>query len=139
MKAKNKDIDDKTLLYIAQLTGIEGGEEEQLHQFLQQAQSFEIRQLLHAIEKEEILRVQAEVKMSILKCGIQAEITVTKSLSKLGILNEEIIPHLKFLTQDQLKDKLETNLAYIRGHIEDSNSDICDQLGLLILLGESSG
>ena len=64
-----------------------------------------------------------------LKGEIKGEISKIKDLLDFGVSPEKIIPKLKFLTRDEVKDKLESNIAYIQKHLEDSDSDICDELG----------
>lgn len=62
---------------------------------------------------------------------IKAEVSKIKALIEWNIPQEKITSNLKFLTQDKVKDRLETNLAYIKDHLSDSDSDICEQLGVV--------
>ena len=73
-----------------------------------------------------------------LKGEIKGEISKIKDLLDFGVSPEKIIPKLKFLTRDEVKDKLESNIAYIQKHLEDSDSDICDELGLVGNLSDFS-
>ena len=66
-----------------------------------------------------------------LKGEIKGEISKVKSLIKFKIAEEEIIKDLKFLTHEKVLDKLESNLQYISEHIGDTDSQICEELGLL--------
>lgn len=89
---------------------------------------------LDLIETQQELEYEAfergEVKGK-LKGEIKGEISKIKGFLDFGISSEQIIPKLKFLTHDKVKDKLDSNLTYIRDHLEDSDSDICDELGLV--------
>lgn len=72
-----------------------------------------------------------------LKGEIKGEISKIKTLFDLDLSQEQIIPKLKFLAHEKVKDKLEENLAYIQGHLSEPDSDICDELGLVGDLLES--
>jgi hypothetical protein len=84
-------------------------------------------------------RVKGEIKGRIegeIKGRIEGEISQVKSLIKYNIPKEKIILDLKFLIDDKVSDKLEENLAYIHDNINDSNSNICDALGLVARFSE---
>lgn len=93
---------------------------------------------------EEDLRrtIDEEIKESFtkgeIKGEIKGEVSKVKDFFGLGISLDKIIPKLKFLTNPKVKDKLEENLAYIRDHAEDSDSDICEALGLVGSLSDTS-
>ncbi len=84
-------------------------------------------------ELEELKREAYEkgYKIGKLKEGIKAEISTIKSLIEHNIPRDKFIPKLEFLTNDKVKDNLESNLKYIQEHINDSTSDICNELGLV--------
>lgn len=66
-----------------------------------------------------------------LKGEIKGEISKIKDFFNLGIAQEKIISMLKFLTDDKIKDNIEPNLSYIQSHFNDSDSEICEELGLV--------
>ena len=66
-----------------------------------------------------------------IKGEIKGEISKVKALMEEGVPQEKIITKLKFLTQAKIFDKLASNLRYIQNHINDSDSFICDALGLV--------
>ena len=74
-----------------------------------------------------------------LKGEIKGEISKIKTLIKYEMSSETFTNDLKFLTQEKVKDKLESNLTYIKEHIDDSDSDICEQLGLIGNLSDFEG
>ncbi len=82
------------------------------------------------IETQELLK-QEEFQKGKLKGEIKGEISKVKSLIKFKIAEEEIIKDLKFLTHQKVLDKLESNLRYIGEHVGDTDSQICEELGLL--------
>lgn len=100
-------------------------------------------QALYAHQKameQDFLETQEEVKreefengelQGKLKGEIKGEISKVKSLIKFGVAQEKIITDLKFLTNEKVKDQFESNLEYIKAHPEDSDSDICETLGLV--------
>jgi hypothetical protein len=71
-----------------------------------------------------------------LKGEIKGEISKVKDFLEESFSKEKIISKLKFLTQDKVKDSLESNLEYIKNHLEDSDSDICEELGLVGALSD---
>jgi predicted transposase/invertase (TIGR01784 family) len=71
-----------------------------------------------------------------LKGEIKGEIKAVKGYLKYEVSKEKFTPDLKFLTQDKVKDSLESNLEYIKNHLEDSDSDICEELGLVGALSD---
>ncbi|XP_065673233.1 uncharacterized protein LOC136090468 [Hydra vulgaris] len=91
------------------------------------------KQKMNAQEAEEIVDETFEKGMEKgkLKGEIKGEISKVKDFLDFGASHEQNISKLKFLTQDKVKDKIETNLAYIQEHLADSDSDICDELGLV--------
>jgi len=66
-----------------------------------------------------------------LKGEIKGEIKMIKALSKYNVPQKKIIAELEFLTEDKVKDQLESNLKYIKEHPDDSDSEICNELGLV--------
>ena len=89
---------------------------------------------LDLIETQQELEYEAfergEVKGK-LKGEIKGEISKIKDLLDLGISKETITPKLKFLTQDKIREEFDHNFEYIRTHIEDTDSQICDELDLV--------
>lgn len=86
------------------------------------------------VETQEELRQEAFEKgetLGKLKGMIKGEISKVKSLIKFGVPQEKIITDLKFLTNEKVRDKLESNIAYIQEHTNDSDSEICEELGLV--------
>ncbi len=90
------------------------------------------------IETQELLKqeefqkgIEKGIEKGKLKGEIKGEISKVKSLIKFKIAEEEIIKDLKFLTHQKVLDKLESNLQYISEHIGDTDSQICEELGLL--------
>jgi len=71
-----------------------------------------------------------------LKGEIKGEISKIKTLVELEISKDKIIPTLQFLTNPKVFDKLESNLSYIKEHMDDTESVICDELGLCEALWE---
>ena len=65
------------------------------------------------------------------KGKIKGEISKVKALIKHQIPQESFISDLKFLTHDKVKDSFEKNISYIREHMGDTDSEICDELGLI--------
>ena len=78
----------------------------------------------------EVGKKQASEK-SKLKGEIKGEISKVKSLIKYKVPLKEIASNLQFLTHNKVKEKLEQNINYIQDHINDTDSDICEELGLL--------
>ena len=66
-----------------------------------------------------------------LKGEIKGEISKVKFSIKYKVPLKEIASDLQFLTHNKVKDKLEQNINYIQDHINDTDSDICEELGLL--------
>jgi hypothetical protein len=62
---------------------------------------------------------------------IKGEISKVKDFINFGIEKKQIIEKLKFLTHEKVINKLESNLQYISEHIGDTDSQICEELGLL--------
>jgi predicted transposase/invertase (TIGR01784 family) len=89
---------------------------------------------LDLIETQQELEYEAfergEVKGK-LKGEIKGEISKIKDLLDLGISKETITPKLKFLTQDKIREEFDHNFEYIRNHLEDTDSQICDELDLV--------
>lgn len=92
------------------------------------------------MNEQDILEAQKELRQKAFEKGIEkgklkgeikGEISKIKDFFELGVLQEQIIPKLKFLTNDKVRDKIDTNLTYIREHLEEADSDICDELGLV--------
>ena len=90
-------------------------------------------------EEEAIIKAQEAFEKGIakgelqgkLKGEIKGEISKIKDLLELGISQEKIIPKLKFLTQEKVKGEFDHNFDYIRTHLEDTDSQICDELDLV--------
>jgi len=86
------------------------------------------------LETQESLREEEYVKGEMkgkIKGEIKGEISKVKAFFDLGIPREKIIPKLKFLNDDKVKDNIESNLTYIKNHSDDSDSEICEELGLV--------
>jgi len=81
-----------------------------------------------ALKEEEYTRGEMKGK---LKGEIKGEISKIKDFFDLEIPREKIIPKLKFLNDDKVKDNIESNLTYIQAHLDDSDSEICNELGLV--------
>ena len=86
------------------------------------------------IETQELAR-QEEFDRGKLKGEIKGEISKVKSLIKFKIKPEEIFKTLKFLVGDNEAATLK-NITYIQQHINEEDSDIGENLGLL---GDSQG
>jgi len=90
-------------------------------------------------EEEAIIKAQEAFEKGIakgelqgkLKGEIKGEISKIKDLLELGISQEKIIPKLKFLTQEKIKGEFDHNFDYISTHLEDTDSQICDELDLV--------
>jgi hypothetical protein len=67
---------------------------------------------------------------------LKGEITKVKTLLKFRISQVKIEPELKFLNNNKVNKQLEYNLSYIQEHMTDSDSDICDTLGLVADLSD---
>ncbi|AVP87658.1 Putative transposase [Candidatus Phycorickettsia trachydisci] len=74
-----------------------------------------------------------------LKGEIKGEISKVKTAIKWNVSKDHVVLELKFLTNPKLMDKLESNLSYIQEHMDDTESVICDELGLCDALGEGDG
>ncbi|MDX2050420.1 MAG: hypothetical protein SFT93_04545, partial [Rickettsiaceae bacterium] len=61
---------------------------------------------------------------------IKGEIHMIKVLLDNHVEKEKIIQSLKHLTNATLQHNLDKNLAYIQEHINDTDSQICKDLGL---------
>jgi len=88
------------------------------------------------VTAQDILETQEELRREAFEKGkiegeIKGEISTIKALIKFKIPQEKIVTRVKFFTQDKVKEQLESNLIYIQNHLEDSDSDICDELGLV--------
>lgn len=88
-------------------------------------------------EKELAEELAKGIEQGKLKGEIKGEISKIKGFLDFGASQEQIIPKLKFLTHDKVKDKIDENLKYIEDHLASSDSDICDELGLVGDLLES--
>lgn len=64
------------------------------------------------------------------KGKLKGEISQIKTLIELEIPEDKIIPKLKFLTDSRVSDRLADNLSYIKEHMDETESVICDELGL---------
>ena len=84
-------------------------------------------------EEREYLKykVKEEFKRGELKGEIQGEISKIKTLINLGIEQKQIVQSLNFLTMQELKDKLENNIEYIKDHVNETDRQICEDLDLL--------
>lgn len=82
------------------------------------------------------LKLLNEQDSKIMRLGdkIVAEIDKVKFAFKLKVNKDDIIPYLKYLTDEAIKHNLDSNLKYISEHMDDSESDICDKLKLDIAL-----
>jgi len=69
---------------------------------------------------------------------LKAEISTIKAAIRWNIPKQQIIPELKFLTDPKVFDKLESNLSYIQEHMDETESVICDALGLCETLSLAS-
>jgi len=95
-------------------------------------------------EQDEILEAQGRESDALakglakgkFKGELKGEISKVKTLLKFGISQDKIEPELKFLNNDKVKNKLEDNMSYIKEHIQDSDSYICDELGLVADLSD---
>lgn len=94
-------------------------------------------QAILEVQEETLEKVQEAFDKGKLKGEIKGEISKIKDFFELGVLQEQIIPKLKFLTKDKVRDKIDTNLTYIQEHLEEADSDICDELGLVGDLSET--
>ena len=65
-----------------------------------------------------------------LKGEIKGEIKNVKNLLKFKIEQDKILETLNFLLGNNKKEAV-TNVKYIQDHINDTDSDICEELGLL--------
>ncbi|CAF1050915.1 unnamed protein product [Brachionus calyciflorus] len=66
-----------------------------------------------------------------LKGEIKGEISKIKDFLNFGLSKEIIVPRLKFLTHEKVREKLESTLTYIQDHRNDSDDEICEKLGLV--------
>ena len=89
-------------------------------------------------ETDEINEVQRNISAAKLKGEVIAEISKIKVLIDFGYKTEQILSTLKFLNNDKMKDKLEHNMSYIKSHIQDSDRDICNALGIFDALSDFS-
>ncbi len=74
---------------------------------------------------------QEGIEKGKLKGEIKGEISKIKGFIKYSISPETFTTDLKFLTHDKVKENFKTNLTYIQNHLSDTDSDICDELGLV--------
>lgn len=77
------------------------------------------------------LRSRMSQHLSITELKIKSELKLIKVLFKHKIQREEIISELNFLVHGNVIDSIEENLSYIQNHINDSDSDICENLDLV--------
>jgi len=94
----------------------------------QKAQEEDFRETQKELKKEEFEKGKLKGKI---EGEIKGEIKAVKSFIELAVSRDKFIPRLKFLTQEKVKDKLQDNLKYIEEHINDSDSDIGEALGLI--------
>ena len=94
------------------------------------------RNISDALAKGELIgELKGELK-GMLKGELKGEISKVKALIDVGATKEQIFSKIKFLNNDKVKNQLEDNLSYIKNHIQDSDSDICDALGLVADLSD---
>jgi len=82
-------------------------------------------------EQEALIKVQEAFAKGKIEGEIKGEISKIKDLLDLGISKETITPKLKFLTQDKIRKEFDHNFEYIRTHLGDTDSQICDELDLV--------
>ena len=92
------------------------------------------------VNEQDFIATQEELKKEEFKKGeikgelkgeIKGEISKVKDLLDLETPLEKIISKLKFLTHEKVIGNLDHNIKYIREHANDSDSNICDKLGLV--------
>ena len=66
-----------------------------------------------------------------LKGEIKGEISKVKALIKYNVPKENIVQDLKFLTNPKVLENLDNHLDYIRHHNDETDSLICENLGLV--------
>lgn len=91
---------------------------------------------LDAIETQKAL-AEEKFEQGKLKGEIKGEISKVKDFMEFGATQDKIISKLKFLTNEKINHNLDENLKYIQDHLDDSDSDICGELGLLGALSEA--
>lgn len=66
-----------------------------------------------------------------LKGEIKGEIKMVKGFLKYNVPKANIVQDLKFLTDPKVLENLDNNLDYIRQHNDETDSLICEELGLM--------
>jgi hypothetical protein len=100
----------------------------------QKMQALEARLAQEDLEREaREAREEAEqaFEKGKLKGEIKGEISKVKALIKYNVPKENIVQDLKFLTNPQVLENLDNNLDYIREHNDETDSLICENLGLV--------
>jgi predicted transposase/invertase (TIGR01784 family) len=86
-------------------------------------------------EERSLEALEAEKKEAFdkgkIKGEIKGEISKIKDFFGFSLSKEQIISKLKFLTQDKVREQLDSNLEYIKNHLGDSENEIFDALGLI--------
>lgn len=109
------------------------GDEAKVLYWKQKVNEHEAIQAQQAIAEESFEKGEIKGK---LKGEIKGEISKVKTLFKFNIEKEKIIESLKFLKHEKVQGKLEYNLQYISEHMSDTESQICEELGLVRDIGD---